>query len=36
MNACKCGSTKVVAEAILVQRTQIYADGAREQGASDE
>lgn len=31
MNACVCGCTKVVAEAILVQRTEIYTDGARRQ-----
>ena len=31
MNACECGSTKVVAEAILVQRTQISPAGARRQ-----
>jgi hypothetical protein len=31
MNACVCGSTKVVAEAILVQRTQISTGGARQQ-----
>jgi hypothetical protein len=31
MNACECGSTKVVAEAILVQRTQITTNGARQQ-----
>jgi hypothetical protein len=31
MNRCVCGSTQVVAEAILVQRTEVYADGARRQ-----
>ncbi len=31
MNRCVCGSTQVVAEAILVQRTEIHANGERRQ-----
>jgi hypothetical protein len=31
MNRCVCGSTQVVAEAILVQRTEVYPNGARRQ-----
>jgi hypothetical protein len=29
MNRCGCGSTQIVAEAILVQRTTVQADGSR-------
>jgi hypothetical protein len=37
MNRCVCGSTQIVAEAILVQRTSVYADGKeREEWVGDE
>ncbi len=37
MNRCVCGSTQIVAEAILVQRTSVYGDGAkREEWVGDE
>jgi hypothetical protein len=37
MNRCVCGSTEIVAEAILVQRKSRYADGQeREEWIGDE
>ena len=31
MNRCVCGSTQIVAEAILVQRTSVYPNGMQRQ-----
>ena len=31
MNRCVCGSTQVIAEAILIQRTSVYPDGSERQ-----
>jgi hypothetical protein len=31
MNRCACGSTQIIAEAILIQRTSVYADGSERQ-----